>query len=363
MKVLTHTFVITLFLSIVILFPYRSVAQKKSDAVKSLEPGAQQLCRVLSLSIQRCADSTLRITQYDSDSLKSVATITAARATTRIDVLTDSLISCASDSVEVSRRDTLRFVAMSFRRQLVAYGDTSQRAIGALLDHFLNELTKGKLLFSLCDSCESVRDFNDRLEEFRDFVENLRETYRDTTSTLMEDQRDTFQDIYETARDSLADLRDYLIENHLADIDYQRYVATRFVVSTGYSSHTTYRGRDNGVRQRMLAPSIAFHHSSGFSVDVSTSFLDQTPGRLDDITLSANYEFTLGSLIGVALSYSHLWFSDSSRSSKFVFKNALGANLSLNWLLLTLGVDGDLAIGSASEFTVAASASRSFEIP
>jgi hypothetical protein len=154
-----------------------------------------------------------------------------------------------------------------------------------------------------------------------------------------------------------------LIDNRLDDIDYQRYFATRFVISTDYSSHLNYRGRDNGVSQQMLAPSLAFHHSSGFGVALSAALVDQTSNKLDDITLTANYEFFWGNILGVDLSYNHFWFNDSSKSAKSVFTNAVDASLTLNWPVLILGIDGGLAIGNASEFTLVTSASHPFEFP
>jgi hypothetical protein len=360
---LRHSSVAALFVSLLVLFPLFSVAQKKMTEVKSLEPSVTQLSQRLTYSIQRLIDSTLQTERRYSDSLVSAVAFIARKSVTRIDLLADSLISSTHDSLDIPRKDTLQLITKSLQQQLLAFGDTTKQAVGGPISHFAGELTKGKKAYSVCDSCESGPDFDDRFEEFRDFVDNLHEMFRDTTSALMDDRKDILQDRYETIHDSLADLRDKLIENRLNEIDYQRYVAARLTVSTGYSSHTTYRGRDNGVLQQMIAPSLGFHHSSGFGIEVSTYWLDQTPTRWDDITVSASYEFTLGNNIGGALSYSHFWFSDSSRRSEAVFKNAFGASLSLSWSVLSLSVDGDLATGAASEFTLAVSASHGFEIP
>jgi hypothetical protein len=344
-------------------FPLICSAQKKATEGKSLGPGTTQLGQRLAHSIQRFADSTLQSKTRYSDSLVAAVAFIQDKATSRIDLLADSLIRSAHDSLDAPRKDTLRFVTKYLQRQLLAFGDTTKQAVRSPISHFADELTKAKKTFSLCDSCESGSDFTDRFEQFRDFVDNLHEILRDTTSAVMDNHKYVLQDRYETIRDSLADLRDNLIDNRLGEIDYQRYVATHLAISTGYSSHTSYRGRDNGVPQQMFAPSVAFHHSSGFGVEVSTYWLDQTPKRWDDVAASLTYEFTAGSIISGALSYSHFWFSDSSLSAKSVFKNAFGASLSFNWPVLALSVDGDMATGAASEFTLAISASHEFEIP
>jgi hypothetical protein len=362
-RFLKHPSVAALFISLLILVPLCSLAQKKTTEVKSPEPSEIQLSRKLASSVQCFADSTLQAERRYSDSLTSVVAFTAREAITRIDLVTDSLITSAHDSLDAPRKDTLRIVTKSLQQRLLAFGDTTEQIVDGPISRFVDELTRGKRTFSSCDSCESGPDFNDRFDQFREFVDNLHDGFHDTTAALMDDHKDLFQDKYDTIHDSLADLRDNLIENRLDEIDYQRYVATRLTVSAGYSSHTTYRGRDNGVPQQMIAPSLAYHHSSGFGIEISTYWLDQTPKQWDDVTGSVTYEFTMGNLLGGELSYSHFWFSDSSRSAKSVFKNDFGASLSLNWPVLSLSVDGDLATGNASEFTTAVSASHDFEFP
>jgi len=350
-------------MSLLVLLPLCSLAQKKTSELKSPEPNGIQLARRLASSVERFADSTLQTERRYSDSLTSVVAFAAREAINRIDFLTDSLITSARDSLDASRKDTLRFITKSLQQQLLAFGDTTKQIVSGPISHFSDELIKGKGTYSLCDSCESDPDFNDRFEQFREFVDSLHDGFHDTTAALMDDHKDLFQDRYDTVHDSLADLRDNLIENRLDEIDYQRYVATRLTVSTEYSSHTTYRGRDNGVHQQMITPSLAYHHSAGFGIELSTFWLDQTPKPWDGVAASVAYEFTVGSLIGGDLSYSHFWFSDSSRLARSVIKNDFSASLSLNWPVLSLSVDGDLATGSASEFTTAVTASHEFECP
>jgi hypothetical protein len=350
-------------MSLMVIIPHCSLAQKKTTEVKSPQPSGVQLSRKLASSVQRFADSTLQIERRYSDSLTSVVSFTAQEAIKRIDFVTDSLITSARDSLDAPRKDTLRFVTKSLQQRFLAFGDTTKQFIGGPISRFVDEVIRGKRTFSSCDSCESGPDFNDRFDQFREFVDNLHDGFHDTTTALMDDHKDLFQDRYDTIHDSLADLRDNLIENRLDEIDYQRYVATRLTVSGGYSSHTTYRGRDNGVPQQMIAPLLAYHHSSGLGIEISTYWLDQTPKRWDDVAGSATYEFTLGSLLGGELTYSHFWFSDSSRSAKSVFKNDYGASFSLGLPVVSLSLSGDLATGDASEFTLAASASHEFEFP
>jgi hypothetical protein len=301
--------------------------------------------------------------KYYSDSLVAAVAHIIKNATSQIDLLTDSLIASAQDSLDTPRKDTLWFVTKLLQQQLLAFGDTSKNTVRDPFSSFSGQLAKGRNTYAVCDSCDSDSDFDDRFEQFRSFVDSLHDIFNDTTAALMDDRKDALQDRYDAVHDSLADLRDILIENRLDEIDYQRYVATRLTVAAGYSSHATYRGRDNGLPQQMVSPSLALHHKSGFGIEVSTFWLDQTPNQWDDVAASVSYEFSLGALLGGEVSYSHFWFSDSSRSEKSVFKNDFAASLSLNWPVLSLSVDGDVATGTASEFTLAVSASHEFEFP
>jgi len=346
-----------------VFFPTFSLAQTKTIEAKTFERDTTQPSRRLVYSIHRFADSILQVKRCYSDSLVAAVGRMTNNAAAQIDLLADSLITSAHDSLDTPRIDTLLLVTKLLNQQLLAFGDTSKQTISGPLSDFSGELFKGRNTYAVCDSCESDSDFDDRFEQFRSFVDSLHDVFNDTTTALMDDRKDTFQDRYYTVHDSLADLRDILIENRLNEIDYQRYVATRLTVAAGYSSRTTYRGRDNGVPQQMISPSLAFHHTSGFGIEVSTYWLYQTPKQWDDVAASVSYEFSVGNLLGGEVSYSHFWFSDSSRSSKSVFKNDFGASLSLNWPVLSLSVDGDVATGDASEFTLAVSASDEFGIP
>jgi len=335
-----------------------AVAQNKTAQPDAKQPGQQ-----LAQSVKHAADSTLMAERHHADSLVTSVSSSAFLAAKGLELSANSLVTSAGDSLDTKRQDTLRLAAKFLQQPLLAFEVKARKLIAGPVSHLSQQITRGINEYSRCDACEDRAEFNDRFGEFQEYVDAARETFRDTTSTLIDEQKDFIQERHEAAYDSLVTLRDVLIERRLSEIDCQRYEATRLAVSAGYSSHTTYRGRDNGVPQQMLAPSLAFHHSSGFGIEVSTYWLDQTPTRWDDIAVSASYEFTMGNIIGGGITYSHFWFSDSSRRSEAVFKNAFGASLSLNWPVLSLSVNGDLATGDASEFTLAASVSHGFEIP
>lgn len=330
---------------------------------KSSRPDAAQLRQRLARSVQHLADATVQLERRYVDSLAASTKLSVGKAQKHLDSFVDSLVISARDSLDAGRRDSLRLKVRSLQQELASAEGESRTLLNASLSRFIEQLSKGRKEFSVCSNCESESDFDDQLGYFKGVVDSLRENFRDETSSLMDEQTETLQDKYESLRDSLVDVRDNLIDRRLNEIDMERYRSSRFVISSGYSGHNSYRGRDNGLPQQMIAPSIEYRHSSGFSIAASTYWLDKTPKKWDEFQLSAGYEFNVSEVVGISFSYTHFWFSDSSRSAQSVFKNAVGAGLSLDWPVASFGANADLAMGTASEFTVATSVSHPFEIP
>jgi hypothetical protein len=348
---------------LIVALSFTAAAQKAGTESKPSATGAQRLNQGLAASVQRYVDNALGGASRFCDSLVSLSAQSAQISSTKLDALKESLLTSAEDSLDSPSRDTLLVAARSFQKQLLASHDTTQRLVSILLSSFTERVEKAKKVFSICNDCEEPADFNDRFELLKDFADSLRDAFHENASEMGDDQKDRLQDKFEVYRDSLIDLRESLIENRLAHINFQRYSASRLTASISYSSRSIYRGRDNGLSQQMIAPVIALYHSWGFSAEISTYWLDQTPKQWDDLSVTAGYEFAIGGVFGGNVSYSHFWFSDSSRSSQSVFKNTFGAGLSLNLQAGSLSLDADLATGTASEFTLTAGATHEFEIP
>jgi hypothetical protein len=348
---------------LIVVLSFTAAAQKAGTESKPSATGAQRLNQGLAASVQLYVDNTLRGDNRFCDSIVSLSAQSAQISSTKLDALRESLLTSAKDSLDSPRRDTLLTVARSFQKLLLTSHDTTQRLVSSLLSSFTERVGKAKKVFSTCNDCEEPADVTDRFEQFKDVADSLREAFREQASELGDERRDLVDERFEAYHDSLIALRENLIENRLSLIDYQRYSATRLSASATYSSRSIYRGRDNGLPQQMISPAIAFYHSWGFNAEISTYWLDQTPKKWDDIAVTLGYEFTTGSVLGGNVSYSHFWFSDSSRSAKSVFKNSFGAGLSANLPVVSFSLDADLATGTASEFSLTAGATHEFEIP
>ena len=322
-----------------------------------------RLRQALAKSTQLVVDTTVKGMRDHVESVANSASRAANNAGTYIAGLTDSLILSAHDSLDVQRRDSLHALGESLRLQLVGHELSTRQALDLNLACIHDELLKARGAYSLCTNCESRSEFDEKLADFRDLADSVVSGFHDSTSAIAEVRADLFADALETAIDSLHDSRDRLIDNRLNDIEVWRYSVSRVVLSSSYGSHTSYRGRDNGLLQQSVAPSVTYRHSSGLSLQTAASWLHSTENRWDNVQVSGGYDFRLGGIVGGSLSYTHFWFNDSSKSELSVFTDNAQAGISFDWSAVSIAVLGSLNFGKASEFTLASSISHDFEIP
>jgi hypothetical protein len=339
------------------------IAQQNKKGTKDTSAAVFHFQQKLSRSVQHFVDSTVHLESLYVDSLIGSTNAQVGSATIDLGSLTDSLVFLAQDSLDDHRMDSLRLVTRSLQQQMAMVETEARKLYNGLLGDLTENLVKGKNIYTRCDGCQFAEEFEAKLSDFREVADSLRENFHDVASSLRDDQSEIIRDNFELFRDSLVQVRDNLIERRLDEIDFELYTASRFVVSTGYSSHNSYRGRDNGTIQQMVAPMIEYCHSSGLSIAASTAWLDKTSKHWGDFLLSAAYNMTLGNSVHVSVSYAHFWFSDSSKTAKSVFTGEASAGLSVDWPVLSPGVTASLDIGSSNEFTLMIFISHSFEIP
>ena len=322
-----------------------------------------QLRQSLAKSTQLVVDTTVKGMRNQVEFIANSVSRSAIKADIYIAVLTDSLILSAQDSLDKQRRDSLRTLGASLRLQFTGPESSVKQVLDRNLSRTHAELQKARVTYAVCTNCESRSEFEEKLADFRDFADSLVSGFHDSTSAIADVHADLLSDALDTAIDSLRDFRDGLIDNRLNDIEVWRYGVSRLVLSSSYASHSAYRGRDNGILQQSVGPSILYRHSSGFSLQAASSWLHGVQNRWDNVLVTGGYDFRLGSVVGGTLSYTHFWFSDSSKSEQSVFTDNAQAGISFDWPAVSVGVLGSMNFGKASEFTLAASVSHDFEIP
>ena len=323
----------------------------------------KQLRQVFAKSTQFVVDTTVKGLRNHGEALACSISLAANKAKRRLAVLTDSLIMSAQDSLDASRQDSLRLLGTSLELQFTPHESSTRQFLESRLSVLLEEFQKATGTSFACTDCENQSAFEEKLADFKDFVDSLVAGFYDTTTTVMEEHTDLLADAFDAARDSLFDFRDGLIDNRLNDIEVWRYGVSRFVFSSAYASHNAYRGRDNGFLQQSIAPSVLYRHSSGLSIQASTSWLDDARSQWDNFQLSGGYDFRISEVIGGSLSYTHFWFSDSSKSELSVFTDNAEGGFSFDWPLVSISALGSMNFGKASEFTLITSISHDFEIP
>lgn len=323
----------------------------------------KQLRQLFAKSTQLVVDTTVKGLRNHGEALAGSISLAANEAKRRLAVLTDSLIMSAQDSLDVSRQDSLRLLGRSLELQFTSHESSMRQFLESRLSVLLEEFRKATGLSFACIDCQDRSTFEEKIADFKDFADSLVAGFHDTTTAVMEEHTDLLADAFDAAQDSLFDFRDGLIDNRLNDIKVWRYGVSRFVFSSAYASHNAYRGRDNGFLQQSIAPSVMYRHSSGLSIQASTSWLDDARSQWDNFQLSGGYDFRVSEVIGGSLSYTHFWFSDSSKSELSVFTDNVEGGFSFDWPLVSISALGSMNFGKASEFTLITSISHDFEIP
>jgi hypothetical protein len=322
-----------------------------------------RLRQALNKSTQIVVDTTLGGLRKHVAELTASTSLASIDAKNRLALTTDSIILSAQDSLDTSRQDSLRVLGRILAAQFASRESSIGGTLLARLSLVKEELTKARSVFAACAGCESRLEFDERLSDFREFADSLRFAFHDTASALLEDHMNLLADAYDTARDSVRDVRDELIDNRLSDIEVWRYGVSRLVLSSSYASHSSYRGRDNGILQQSIAPAVTYRHSSGLSLQASAGWLSASEKHWDNVQVTGGYDFRLNGIVGGSLSYSHYWFSDSSTSELSVFNDNAQAGLSFDWPVISISLLGSLNFGTASEFTLTTSVSHNVEIP
>jgi len=352
--------VLLCFLSIVqnLSFAQATITLTKNDA-----DDVVKLRQDLLKSTQFVVDTTLKGLRNHIEALSASTSRAVHSGGKRLTVLVDSLIVSAQDSLDAARQDSLRALNTMFIAKLAPHESSTRQLLDARLSAFTGHLLKARKSFADCPDCEDRSDFFERLADFRDFTDSLVSEFHETASSLMEERSDLFADAFDAARDSLHDMRDGLIDNRLGDIEMWRYGVSRLVFSSAYASHSAYRGRDIGLVQQSISPSVTYRHSSGLNIQASTYWLNNAGNRWDNFQLTGGYEFRLSGVLGGSLSYTHFWFNDSSTSELSVFTDNAQAGFSFDWPAISIAALGSMNFGTATEFTLTTSISHNFEIP
>jgi len=101
-------------------------------------------------------------------------------------------------------------------------------------------------------------------------------------------------------------------------------------LNIGFSSTALEAGRDAGVKQYSISPSVTYNHKSGLWVSVTGSYLSESEPQYNLTVASLGYGKNLGEQFSFGVNYSRNFFHPDSSG---LLKNIFGAGLSFskNW--------------------------------
>jgi hypothetical protein len=160
------------------------------------------------------------------------------------------------------------------------------------------------------------------------------------------------------AEDSLATSVETLVDDQSTELDSINEHSNKIIASVDTKSHTSFRGRDGGVSQASVSPSLTLALSSGFRISLGAGWTEKPEFHRDGTSLGIGYDFNISPIMGASIGYSYLWFTDSSTQNQSVFHHSIDGGIFLETSLANLGAGVGISIGSEMEYAFTASASR-----
>ncbi len=129
-----------------------------------------------------------------------------------------------------------------------------------------------------------------------------------------------------------------------------------------YTSDAAYLGRKDSVSIPYITPQVGFVHQSGLYLLGSVSYLPRSgDNRIDVATITAGYDFSIGSHVYGGFEYDHNFFSDKSYSVLAGVTNSLNGYAGWSLSYIDLGVGADVNFGNETDFLVNMNISHEFE--
>ena len=316
------------------------------------------LNHALRASIRMAADSIDQRVKSGMDAFQKRSVRTADSASRVLRASADRLIKEAADSLSPQRRDTVRILAQTMAKAIGACASSAGKSGDDSFRKYQKAMLMLEWKYASCNDCVSTQDVQSAVEEFRDASDSLADLVYQSWDDLTESIRDSLDDYL----DRLGDASSVMIDRQSDENEYIAAHASRVEVTGSYVSDVVYRGRDGGVKEYALSPELAYRDHSGLFIDGSAAWLGNSLKGWDERDIGVGYQFEAGTYVTGMLSYSHFWFSDSSRLEKADLKNSIDGELEILTKPVNVTVAPSIAFSTASEFTAGFSLSHEFDV-
>lgn len=315
-----------------------------------------------SKNIRAAGDTAVRIQKKTLDSLSHILEASFHRQRVSLKTLKDSLLTSTDKVLDPKRIESITKLHIRFSENLNSYSQSRQRLMRERLQIYQHTIQDLVDAHSLCRSCKESDDFENALNTFQEKVNHSTDIFFDAASDEYENTSNALADTADILRDSLITFSETLIEDRSTELDFFNEHSNKIIASIDAKSHTTFRGRDGGVSQASVSPSLTLALSSGFRITLGAGWTEKPEFHRDGTSLGIGYDFNISPIMGASIGYSYLWFADSSTQNQSVFHHSIDGEMFLETSLANFGAGVGISIGSETEYAFTASASRHFPI-
>lgn len=269
----------------------------------------------------------------------------------------DSLLYVNRDSLNTRRKDLVKITANNIKNIFDGYIKLQIDSMRSFYAGFIVSLNQQKENIKNNIGAIQKNEFNDALDDYRDLMDSLSDMFQEKFGALADTISYFAGDSLEGCKDSLFDytwdrIDDQYDENELAGINktsgkVEHEPANEIDISLTYDSHYSYRGRDDGIHEYAIAPSVQYQHKSGFGAFIDLEFLSKSPGNPDGVDGGISWQFDISDAFGIQLLYTHFLFTDSSKEERASLNNNFEAifNLETKYYNTNLTLDLDFGGG------------------
>lgn len=137
-----------------------------------------------------------------------------------------------------------------------------------------------------------------------------------------------------------------------------------FKLSAHYLSNAVYSGRKDSTPVPYFKPGIGYHHKSGFFINAGISVLvsPSEPSHVDLINTEVGYEFKIRDNFSGSISAAKYFYADASFAAGSELKGGVGANISYDNPIATIGLGGELLFSTKTDVVTNINLSHGFNI-
>ncbi len=133
-----------------------------------------------------------------------------------------------------------------------------------------------------------------------------------------------------------------------------------FKAEISYLSNSVYNGRKDSIVVPYVTAQLGYYDNSGLYITSSLSYLANSTGRIDLVTVEGGYDFAIGKNFTGELYASKYYYNKNSTAVTSQIKGMLGSSLSYDAGFLSFGGGIDLAFSQQSDIIVNYTVSHPF---